>query len=140
MKHAILSNCKTFVSSNRYSVLADLKGTSVRCNKSSKPTEQETFKRSSNSSSRASTHTSNKITAENQLAGSIKQPTIHNLQDPKKNEKSQGVDEDNFIYPIPTIINGQLARDEKGKSSIPGKGLQDVDKIKSVNVFRNKFI
>jgi hypothetical protein len=56
--------------------------------------EQETFKRISKQHSRVGTHISDKVTAEKQLADSVKQPAaLHNLQDARKNEKIQGVDE-----------------------------------------------
>jgi len=48
-------------------------------------------------------------TTKESLGNSSKQPRAqHNLQNPQKNQKSQGKEEENLSYPIPTIINGQL--------------------------------
>jgi len=46
------------------------------------------------------------------------------------------MEEEKFSYPILTIITGQIRSKEKGRSTTSRKLLQDVSKMKSVNVCR----
>jgi hypothetical protein len=46
------------------------------------------------------------------------------------------MEEEKLSYPILTIINGQILCKEKGRSTTSRKVLQDVSKMKSVNVCR----
>lgn len=77
------------------------------------------------------------ITTKESMANSSKHPRAqHNLQNPQKNQKSQGKEEENLSYPIPTIINGQLLSKKKERSTTSREVLQDVSKINSVKVCR----
>jgi hypothetical protein len=46
------------------------------------------------------------------------------------------MEKEKLSYPILTIFNGQLLSKEKGRSATSRKVLQDVSKMKSVNVCR----
>ena len=46
------------------------------------------------------------------------------------------MEEEKLSYPILTIINGQILSEEKGSSAVSRKVLQDVGKMKSMNVCR----
>jgi len=71
------------------------------------------------------------------LADSSKQSKEqHNLQNPKTNQTSQGMEEEKLSYLIPNIINGQILSKEKGRSTTSREAVQDVSKMKSVKVCR----
>jgi hypothetical protein len=76
------------------------------------------------------------ITQQQRKVWKIQPRAQYNLQNPQKNRKSQGKEEENLSYPIQTIINGQLLSKEKGRSATSREVLQDVSKMNSVKVCR----
>jgi hypothetical protein len=123
------------VSANHYAALQAYSETHRNDNETNTSAEYElTDMRSKQNSNVNNLGNYNKTTKEHHAASSNQPKPQHNLQNPKKNEKSKSMDEDKMRFSIPTIINRQTIRNEKGRSTTQRNIFQKINKRNSDNV------
>jgi hypothetical protein len=136
-KDSTLPMNQTQVSANRYAALEAYSETHRNDIETNTSTENEltySYIRSKPNSNVNNVGNYNTTIKEHRAVSSNQPKSQHNLQNPKKNQKDKRMDEDKLRFSIPTVINDQTIRKEKGKSTTPTKVFQETNKRNAVNV------